>query len=54
MNNTFNVKRFGLFFKKTIAERPVQTIGVIVLLLLLSFILYVVAKKFQVLLLPKT
>lgn len=45
MDNTFNVKRFGLFFKKTIAERPVQTIGVTVLLLLLSFILYAVTKK---------
>ena len=45
MNNTFNIKRFGLLFKKTIAERPAQTIGVTVLLLLLSFILYVVAKK---------
>lgn len=45
MNNTFNAKRFGLLFKKTIAERPVQTVGVTVLLLLLSFILYVVAKK---------
>src|SRR3954447_10149172 len=47
MNNTFNIKRFSLLFKKTIAERPVQTIGVTVLLLLLSFILYVVAKKFS-------
>ena len=45
MNNTFNTKRFSLLFKKTIAERPIQTIGVTVLLLLLSFILYVVAKK---------
>lgn len=45
MNNTFNIKRFSLLFKKTIAERPIQTVGVIVLLLLLSFILYVAAKK---------
>ena len=45
MNNTFNTNRFGLLFKKTIAERPIQTIGVTVLLLFLSFILYVVAKK---------
>src|SRR3954470_1824611 len=45
MNNTFNIKRFSLLFKKTIVERPVQTIGVTVLLLLLSFILYVAAKK---------
>ena len=45
MNDTFSIKRFALLFKKTIAERPIQTVGVMVLLLLLSFILYVVAKK---------
>ncbi len=45
MNNTFNLKRFSLLFKKTILERPVQTIGVAGLLLVLSLILYVVAKK---------
>ncbi len=45
MNNTFKIKRFRLLFKKTIAERPVQTIGVIALLLILSFILYVAVKK---------
>lgn len=44
MNNTFSIKRFGLLFKKTIAERPMQTIGVTVLLLILSFILYAAAK----------
>src|SRR6478736_4112517 len=45
MNDTFSIRRFGLLFKKTIAERPIQTVGVMVLLLLLSFILYVAAKK---------
>jgi hypothetical protein len=45
MNNTFSVKRFWFLFRKTIAERPVQTIGVIGLLLVLSLILYVAAKE---------
>jgi len=45
MNDTFNIKRFTWLCKKTIAERPIQNIGVTVLLLILSFILYVVAKK---------
>ena len=45
MNNTFSIKRFRLLFKKTIAERPVQTIGVMALLLILSLILYVAAKE---------
>jgi len=34
-----------LLFKKTISERPVQTIGVTALLLILSLILYVVVKE---------
>ena len=45
MNNTFSPKRFSLLFKKTIAERPMQNIGVIALLLILSLILYVAAKE---------
>jgi len=45
MNNTFNIKRFGLLFKKTILEKPIQTIGVTGLLLILSLILYTVAKR---------
>ncbi|MCW3094095.1 MAG: hypothetical protein JWP81_5164 [Ferruginibacter sp.] len=45
MNNTFSIKRFKLLFRKTIAERPVQTIGVMALLLVLSLILYVAAKE---------
>ena len=45
MNNTFNIRRFWFLFKKTIAERTVQTIGVIALLLVLSLILYVAAKE---------
>ena len=45
MNEVFSVKRFLLLFKKTIAERPTQTVGLTGLLLVLSFILYVAAKK---------
>jgi hypothetical protein len=45
MNEVFSIKRFLLLFKKIIAERPTQTLGVAALLLMLSFILYVAAKK---------
>jgi hypothetical protein len=45
MSNTFSTQRFALLFKKTIVERPVQTIGVTVLLLVLSLILYVATKE---------
>lgn len=45
MNDTFDIKRFALLFKKTIAERPIQTVGMTALSLILSFILYVVVKK---------
>jgi hypothetical protein len=45
MNDTFSLKRFGLLLKKTIIERPTQTIGVTVLLLILSLTLYIFAKN---------
>jgi hypothetical protein len=45
MNNTFSIRRFGFLFKKTIAERTLQTVGVIGLLLVLSLILYAAAKE---------
>ena len=45
MNNTFNVKRFGLLLKKTLLERPVQMFGFTALLLALVLILYVIAKS---------
>lgn len=45
MNEVFSFKRCWLLFKKIISERPIQTLGVSFLLLLLSFILYVVVKK---------
>ncbi len=47
MNNTFNIKRFGLLLKKTLLERPVQMFGFTVLLLALVLILYVIAKRFS-------
>jgi hypothetical protein len=45
MNDVFSAKRFTWLLRKTIAERPIQTAGVTILLLVLSFILYVVLKK---------
>lgn len=44
MSEIFSIKRFWLLFKKVIAERPTQTLGVTALLLVLSFILYAAAK----------
>lgn len=44
MNNTFNLKRFGWLFKKTILERPVQLAGLIGLILLIDLILYIVCR----------
>ena len=46
MNNTFDVKRFGLLVKKTLLERPVQMFGFTGLLLALSLILYSIIKTF--------
>lgn len=40
MNNTFEFKRFGLLFKKTILERPAQLMGLTALILAVTFILY--------------
>lgn len=46
MNNTFNLHRFGLLFKKTLLERPVQMFGFTGLLLAMILIIYSVAKTF--------
>jgi hypothetical protein len=46
MNNTFDAKRFGRLVKKTVLERPMQTLGLIGLLLILSLILYSIIKTF--------
>ena len=40
MNNTFNAKRFGLVFKKTLFERQMQMFGFTALTLALVFITY--------------
>lgn len=40
MNNTFNIKRFGWLFKKTIFERPAQLLGLISLTLVITLLLY--------------
>ncbi|MDH7459723.1 hypothetical protein QEG73_00490 [Chitinophagaceae bacterium 26-R-25] len=45
MSDTFSLKRFGLLLKKTLTERPTQTIGATCLLLLLSVVLYTIAKR---------
>ena len=46
MNNTFDAKRFRWLLRKTVLERPMQTFGLIGLLLTLSLILYSVIKTF--------
>jgi hypothetical protein len=45
MNNTFNAKRFGLLFKKTLFERPMQLLGLSALSLAIVFISYVFFKS---------
>ena len=40
MNNTFDIKRFGLYFKKTIFEQPLQTFGALGLALLSVVLFY--------------
>ena len=44
MNNTFNIHRFGLLFKKTLLERPMQLFGLTALSLSIVFITYVLGK----------
>jgi hypothetical protein len=44
MNNTFNAKRFGLLFKKTLLERPMQMFGFTGLILGIVLILYAACK----------
>ena len=45
MNNTFNLRRFGLLFKKTLLEKPAQMFGFTALILAFIFIAYAVAKS---------
>src|SRR6187402_2748030 len=44
MNDTFNITRFGWLFKKTLLERPAQLIGLIILSMALSLVVYAFAK----------
>ncbi|MDB5278293.1 MAG: hypothetical protein JWR61_3248 [Ferruginibacter sp.] len=44
MNNTFSPQRFGLLFKKTLLERPIQMFGFTGLLLALILITYAITK----------
>ena len=40
MNNTFNFRRFGLLFKKTLLEQSIQTFGLLALAFVATFLLY--------------
>ena len=40
MNNTFELKRFGLLLKKTVMERPVQLVGLCGLILAATLVIY--------------
>src|SRR5438128_8156580 len=44
MNDIFSARRFGFLFKKTLLERPVQLLGLCVLSLAISFLLYAIVK----------
>jgi hypothetical protein len=45
MNDIFSFRRFGFVFKKTLLERPVQLLGLCVLSLVISFLLYAIIKS---------
>ena len=44
MNNVFNIKRFGWYFRKTLLEKPVQFLGFMVLILVVDFLIYAVVR----------
>jgi MFS family permease len=44
MNDTFNIKRFGWLFKKTLLERPMQLFGLSALALVIVFFAYIFGK----------
>jgi len=46
MNNTFNIKRFALLFKKTLLEKSMQMFGFTGLIFLFILILYYLMKTF--------
>jgi hypothetical protein len=45
MNETFNLRRFRLFFTKTILERPTQIIGIFILSFSIVFLVYFLTKS---------
>ena len=44
MNDTFNMKRFGCLFKKTVLERPAQLLGMTGLTLIVVLLMYAILK----------
>jgi len=44
MNNVFNLRRFGWLFRKTIMERPVQLLGLMLLVIALDIMIYAFCK----------
>lgn len=46
MNNTFNLKRFGLLLKKTLLEKPMQMFGFTGLIFIFILIVYYIVKTF--------
>jgi hypothetical protein len=46
MNNTFNARRFGLLFRKTLLEKPIQIFGFTGLIFLFIFIVYYLMKTY--------
>ncbi|MCW3106769.1 MAG: hypothetical protein JWQ09_1275, partial [Segetibacter sp.] len=42
MNDTFNIKRFGWLFKKTLFERPAHLLGLICLTLVITLLFYAI------------
>ncbi len=47
MNDTFNIKRFGWLFKKTLLERPIQLFGLIGLILLIDLLFYAIGTNIK-------
>lgn len=45
MNDTFNIKRFGWLFKKTLLERPAQLFGMTCLTLVVILLMYAILKS---------
>jgi hypothetical protein len=46
MNDTFNLHRFSLLFKKTILERPMQLLGLIALMLTITLAIFSISVYF--------